>query len=402
MLEPGEAAELIEALPYSQAVELLEHVPTEVAAAIIDRLPSDDQADLLGEMPPAQAEEILQRMAPEEAADARELLVYPDDSAGGVMVKEFVAYPQSWTAQQVVADLNQHRDAYADYAVQYLYVVDEDQRLVGVLPIRDLLFSPSGWKIQRVMIPEPKAVQADMPLSELRAFFEEHHWFAAPVVDAAGRLIGVVLSSDVQEALSEEADKRFLGFTGIVGGEEFRSMPTWLRSQRRLRWLSLNILLNVLAASIIAFFQDTIAAVVALVVFLPMISDMSGCSGNQAVAVSLRELALGLVRPTEIARVVLKEAVVGLINGAALGVLLGVLAGLYGANPYLGLVVGGALFANTVVAVSFGGLLPLLLKRWGMDPALVSGPMLTTVTDMCGFFFVLSFATLMLGRLTGG
>lgn len=176
-------------------------------------------------------------------------------------------------------------------------------------------------------------------------------------------------------------------------------MPLFNRAGRRLSWLSLNIILNIVAASVIALYQDTLAAAITLAVFLPMVSDMSGCSGNQAVAVSMRELSLGLVRPTELLRVLGKEASLGLINGLALGVLLGGVALLWQGNPWLGLVVGAALAANTIIAVSLGGLLPLLLKRLKMDPALVSGPLLTTVTDMCGFFLVLSFATLVLPRL---
>ena len=176
-------------------------------------------------------------------------------------------------------------------------------------------------------------------------------------------------------------------------------MPLLARSGRRLSWLSLNIVLNIAAASVIALYQDTLTAVIALAVFLPMVSDMSGCSGNQAVAVSMRELSLGLVRPTEIMRVLGKEISLGILNGLALGILLGGVAYLWKGNPFLGLVVGGALAVNTIVAVCLGGLIPLLLKRIKLDPALVSSPLLTTVTDMCGFFFVLSFASLLINRL---
>jgi magnesium transporter len=166
-----------------------------------------------------------------------------------------------------------------------------------------------------------------------------------------------------------------------------------------LSWLSINIVLNLIAATVIAAYQDTLAAAIMLAVFLPMISDMSGCSGNQAVAVSMRELTLGLVRPNELLRVLGKEASVGVINGIALGSLLGGLAFLWRGNPYLGFIVGTALAGNTVVAVSVGGLLPLVFKRLRLDPALVSGPVLTTITDMCGFFLVLSLATVMLSKL---
>ena len=171
------------------------------------------------------------------------------------------------------------------------------------------------------------------------------------------------------------------------------------RSGRRLSWLSLNIVLNIIAASVIAMYQDTLAAAISLAVFLPMVSDMSGCSGNQAVAVSMRELSLGLVRPGELLWVLSKEAKIGIINGLVLGLLLGGVAYLWKASPWLGAVVGGALAANTLVSVLLGGILPLVLKRLKLDPALVSSPVLTTVTDMCGFLFVLSFATAVLPKL---
>ena len=168
-------------------------------------------------------------------------------------------------------------------------------------------------------------------------------------------------------------------------------MPMLVRSRRRPSWLSVNILLNIVAASVIAFYEDTLSALIALAVFLPIVSDMSGCSGNQAVAVSMRELTLGAASPRDVMRVWGKEVSVGLLNGIALGSLLGLAAWAWKGIPVLGLVVGLALAINTVVAVSIGGTVPLMLKRVGVDPAVASGPLLTT--DMCGFFLVLSLAT---------
>ena len=195
----------------------------------------------------------------------------------------------------------------------------------------------------------------------------------------------VVLNARSEEALRASQ--------GIVGGEELRSMPLLVRCGRRLSWLSVNIGLNVLAASVIALHQDTLEAVIALAVFLPIISDMSGCSGSQAMAVSMRELTLGVTRPRDLARVLLAEIKVGLVNGAALGALIGLVAWAWKGNPWLGAVVGAALAVNTVVAVCIGGAVPLALRRLGKDPALASGPILTTVTDMCGFFLVLTLAS---------
>jgi magnesium transporter len=239
-----------------------------------------------------------------------------------------------------------------------------------------------------------------MPLEELAEVFARKKFFGLPVVDTNGRLLGVVPSASVEHETAEEQAEMFLQSSGIVNGEELRSMPLWKRSSRRLSWLSVNIFFNIIAASVIAAYQGTLEQVIALAVFLPIISDMSGCSGNQAVAVSLRELSLGLIKPSEILRVWLKEIGVGFINGAALGLILGAAAFLWKQNIYLGLVVALAMSLNTVIAVSIGGVVPLIIKLFKADPALASGPILTTVTDMCGFFLVLSFATFMLSYLT--
>lgn len=400
LLEPVDAAELLESLHDYQAADIISELPPDKAAAIITELDSDHRVDLLGEVKEAEAENILGFMADEDAEDIRLMLEYPQDSAGGLMISEFLAYRAERTLKEVLDDLQENQDRYSEYNVQYIYVVARKRKLVGVLRIRDLLFERKSQTLQEVMIADPLRVGAEASLDELLEFFEEHRLFGAPVVDNNQRLLGVVLPEAVHEEDRRRAEHQFLRLSGIIGGEEFRSMPLLLRSGRRLSWLSLNIVLNIIAASVIALYQDTLAAVIALAVFLPMVSDMSGCSGNQAVAVSMRELTLGLVRRTEFFRVLVKEASLGILNGIVLGILLGSVAYLWKGNIFLGIVVGGALAANTLVSVMLGGILPLILKSLKMDPALVSSPVLTTVTDMCGFFFVLSFATMLLPRLT--
>ncbi|BCR06211.1 magnesium transporter MgtE [Desulfuromonas versatilis] len=402
LLSPADAAEVLEDISETQAADMIEELSPAHAAAILEELDSDHIADLLGDMDEDSAAAILDNMAPEEAEEARQFLEYPPDTAGGLMISECLAYREEQRISDVLTDLQANRETYADYNVQYLYVTDERQRLRGVLRMHDLLFPVHAAPLSQLMIRDPHKVRVDAGLDRLRDFFEEHRLFGAPVVDEQNRLQGVVLPEAVEEAGRKRSVRQFLGLSGIIGGEEFRSMPLLVRSGRRLSWLSLNIVLNIIAASVIAIYQDTLAAAIALAVFLPMVSDMSGCSGNQAVAVSMRELSLGLVRPGELLRVMAKEASLGVVNGLALGLLLGAVAFFWKNNYYLGLVVGGALAANTLVAVTLGGLLPLLLKRLKMDPALVSSPLLTTVTDMAGFFFVLSFATAVLPRLSGG
>lgn len=401
MIGPEEAADLLEHLSEAQAVEILDDLPPDQAAAIVDELPSDEQADILGELEEGEAAAILERMDPEEAADARRLLQYSHDTAGGIMHTEYLCYAASATVEDVIQDLRSKWEEYADYNVQYAYISDVRNKLVGVLRFRDLLLSEPVTRLQDLMIPDPISVAGGMPLEELIGLFNENNFIAVPVVEEGGVLIGVVLRSDARQAAGERATENFLKVSGLVGEEELRSMPMFTRSSRRLSWLSINIILNVIAASVIAMYQETLSAVIALAVFLPIISDMSGCCGNQAVAVSIRELSLGLVKPYELFRVFVKEISVGLMNGLCLGLLLASVAWLWKGNPWLGFVVGGALMVNTIVAVVLGGLIPLILKRMKMDPALASGPILTTVTDMCGFFFVLSFATALLPKLSG-
>lgn len=399
LLDPSDAAEVIDDVSRDQAISLLGDLSPTQAATIVDELSCDQQADLLGDLDDTDSEAILQEMPHEKADETRILLSHAPDSAGGLMTLEYLSFTEDSLLSDVVRNLQINRERYARYPVQYIYVVDIEGCLVGVLRIHDILFNAGTSLLRDLMIKEPHHVRYDADRRTLKNFFSEHKLLGMPVVDDEKRLVGVVLPGAVEEAGRRHAVRQFLSFSGIVGGEEFRSMPLWIRSGRRLSWLSINVVLNILAASIIALYQDTLEAAITLAVFLPIISDMSGCSGNQAVAVSMRELNLGLLRPWEISRVFLKEASLGLINGLALGLLLGGVAFLWKGNVYLGLVVGAALAANTLVSVSFGGLVPLLLKRMKLDPALVSGPMLTTITDICGFFFVLSFATAVLSRL---
>jgi magnesium transporter len=401
LLSPEDAADIIEDIPDTQAADLVEDLPSEQAAAIMEELSSDHLVDVLGEMDEEASDAILAKMDKEDAEEARMLLEYSQNCAGGLMISEFLVYRTDQTIKDVLNDLQINRQEYADYHVQYFYVVDHQEKLVGVLRMHDMLFPTRGTQVDQIMLTSPLYVSDKASLRELQDFFEEHHLLGAPVIDNGGRLVGVVLPNAIEEAINKRKTKTFLRLSGIIGGEEFRTMPLLTRSGRRLSWLTVNIVLNIIAASVIAMYQDTLAAVITLAVFLPMVSDMSGCSGNQAVAVSMRELALGLVRPGELFWVLAKEAKVGIINGLLLGLMLGGVAFVWKGNPWLGFVVGGALAANTLVSVILGGMLPLVLKKLKLDPALVSSPLLTTVTDMCGFFFVLSFAAAVLPKLGG-
>ena len=392
------AASFVHDLPEAHAVNAVSALDPAKAAVILDELPKSEQADLVGELSEREQESIYSEMKTEAADKVRQLAHYDDEEAGGMMIVQFVSVAGTDTLEQVISKLQLNSDKYNGFSVQYIYVVDQSEKLLGVLPLRKLVLSDRKTTAAEAMVSGMQTFHVKDKLVDLHEFFKSHRFIGVPVIDDDSRLVGVLRRGDVEEAMAEHYSGDYMKTQGIID-EELRTMPLMKRSSRRLAWLSINIFLNLFAAGVIAYYQDTLAQVIALAVFLPIISDMSGCSGNQAVAVSMRELSLGLVDARETMRVWMKEIGVGLINGFALGLFIGILAWLWKSNPWLGIVVGCAMMLNTIIAVSLGGTLPLIMRRFGLDPALASGPILTTVTDMCGFFLVLSCASMILERL---
>ncbi len=372
-LIPAElAANLIVEAPVQAATDLFERMATDRAAEVLGQLNSDLQADIIGNLGVEDANAILARLHPDDAADVRRLVVYEDGTAGGLMAAEAFTFPATATVGAVLREIVSEDADFERYRGQHPYVVDAEGRPVGVVSLRNLLTTKRSERLAAIMVP-PVTVGVDTTLDTLQDLFDQHNYFGIPVVESDGRLVGVVSRQAVHAAALVRSEREGLKRQGVVG-DELRSMPTWLRSRRRLAWLSANIVLNIVAASVISAYDETLAAVIAIAVFLPMVSDMSGCSGNQAVGVTMRELALGIVRPKDAFRVWRKEATIGVINGIALGILIGLVAWAWKGNPWLGLVIGSALAANTLIAVSIGGVVPLLLKRVGQDPAVASAP----------------------------
>ncbi len=398
LLPADRAAEIIEDLPDVHAADLIERLDASAAAEIFEELDSDHGADLLAEIEAPERQAILAKMPPDRAGSMRSLITYAADVAGGLMSTEFYVYPIAATVGDFLVDLRKRRDD-VEQLPQRLVLLDVDRKPMGAVEIADVLLAEPETPLASLS----KAVEpvgVDTGLTELEDYFRRYETLGAPVIDRDGHFVGRLRQHAVMDAIAERAQDEQLKSQGIVGGEELRHLPVVTRSKRRLSWLSINIVLNIIAASVIAMFQDTLSALIVLAVFLPIVSDMSGCSGNQAIAVTMRELTLGIIEPRDALRVWWQEASVGLMNGVALGFLLGVAAYLWQGNALLGVVIGAALAINTFVAVSLGGTVPLLLKAVRADPALASGPVLTTVTDMCGFFLVLGLATLALPWLT--
>ncbi len=388
------SAELISELPLEHAGGVVEQLEEDVAVGILSEMETDLQADVLGELTTENADSILAKMDQQEAEEVRNLVQYDENTAGGLMKSEVFSFHTTDTVGLILRTMASEDEEFERFRGQHPYVIDENDKLVGVVSLRTMLSEKRSVKLADVMVPAV-SLPVDMHIDDIEDIFIKEDFLTLPVLDANNVLLGVVTRTTLQDAVYEKSEADNMKRHGVVG-DELRSMPLFLRSRRRLAWLSANIVLNILAASVISSYEETLTAVIAIAVFLPMVSDMSGCSGNQAVAVSLRELALGTIKPIDMARVWSKEVSLGMINGLVLGLLIGVVAWGWKGNPFLGVVIGAALMINTVIAVSIGGVVPLLLKRFNQDPAVASGPLLTTITDMAGFFLVLSLASLMM------
>ena len=394
-------AKLLQELPEAQSLELLEALPSEKVAAAVGCLPPETSSRLLRELEDEDTAEILEEIVDSDSlTELKSRLEYEEGCAGSLMRGSPVTFLQHLTVRELLEELHDHAEDYSDRDIQYLYVVDKEEKLEGGLAATTTLLGPRDKPLHELMIPDPLSVSDQMDFHDLAEIFKKRPFLGLPVVDSEGRLVGVVPRDTVQRETSDEQTELYLQSQGIVDGEELRSMPLLDRCRKRLAWLAPNIVLNLAAASVIAANEATLQEVIALAVFLPIVSDMSGCSGNQAVAVSIRELTLGILRPRDYLRVVFKEGLVGVINGTLLGLLLGTVAVIWKGNFFLGGVVAASLALNTVLSVLLGGLVPLFLKSRKVDPALASGPILTTCTDMFGFFLVLSLASAVLTKLT--
>jgi magnesium transporter len=389
ILPASHAAGIVEELPEDVAASALSAMKEEVAAAILSEVPSNVEVDVLQEVPEQKAEAILQKLEKEEAEEARELLEYEEDTAGGLMQTEYIAVPAHLTASETVRFLRAHAGEFADYPAAYLYVVDEEERLLGVLSMRNLLLCEPETPVTQLMNRDLVTVTPETSGEELAKLFRRYHFLAIPVVDAQGHLLGLVTQEEALRYEVEESEADLLQMSGIISGEEIRELPLLPRTLRRLSWLLIKSALNLIVASVVAFHEKTIQAAAALAVIMPVISDLGGVAGSQAIAVSIRELALNRIRPRDFLEVLLKETAVGVLNGLLLGVVLGIATYVYKQNWALSFVATVAIALNTLIAATLGGVMPLVMRRMRIDPAVAAHPLLTLITDSCGFALVL-------------
>ena len=393
-----QAGEVLAELDDDFRAELLEEEPTDRLSAMIDELDSDDAADVLADLPEEVAQEVLPTL--EDAEDVQELLGYEEDTAGGIMAREYVAVPTSWTVAEAIEEVRRHADAVDDlYGV---FVVDDAGRLEGVVSLKQLLVSPSEARIAEVMDPDVEAVTAGVDQEEVARLMERYDLVSLPVVDDAGRLIGRITIDDVVDVIREEAEEDIQRMSGVAGGEE--PTDSVLRVVRgRLPWILAGMVGSGVAAFIIGYFSGALQAVPVLASFIPIVMATAGNAGVQSSAIAVQGLASGDIWSSDIYRRLGRELLVGLMNGLAAAVVMGLIILLVGTfvpdrieRPFMLVVTAGtALIIVIVMATIIGATIPLVLDRLGVDPAIATGPFITGSNDILGTLVFFWLATLL-------
>jgi magnesium transporter len=374
--------------------EILEDLPPKTVAEGVRDLDSDDAAHILEDLPRQEQTEILRQLPLTERGAVERILHYPEDSAGRLMQAEFIAVPQSWTVGHAI----DHMRETADLPDRFfeLYVVDESRKLLGAVGLDRLLRTRRPVPVSDLMDPDRRRVRATEDQEEVARLFERYNLVAAPVVDDGERLVGVLTVDDIVDVIEEEAEEDIRGLGGVNRYEEL-SDSVWTIAWGRFPWLFANLLTALLASWVISLFAGSLEKMVALAVLMPIVASMGGNAGTQTMTVAVRALATRNLSDANSWRVARRELMVGAINGFGFAVIMGVIAAVWFNVTDLGLVIGLAMICVLAAAALGGIAIPLLLIRMGVDPALASGPFVTTVTDVVGFFSFLGIATLWFG-----
>jgi magnesium transporter len=405
-LEPGRRPRLVELLGIDFDFSALTEVDDAVREEILDELrpqtvaegvreiESDDAVAILEDMPKEEQTEILGQLSPPERVALARSLQYPEDSAGRRMQTEFIAVPPTWNVGQAI-DYMRETVELPDHFYE-LYVADAAGQFLGAVPLDRLLRSKRPVAISDLMEPERRRVRADEDQEEVARLFQRYDMVAAPVVDADDRLVGVITFDDVADVIEEEAEEDIKALGGVTHDEEL-SDSVWTIARGRFNWLLVNLGTAFLASSVLGLFEGQLQKMVALAVLAPIVASQGGNATTQTMTVAVRALATRDLSDANARRVIVRELMVGILNGVAFAVITGIAAYLWFKVPGLGFVIGLAMIVNLIAAALGGILIPLALSRLKIDPAVASSPFVTTVTDVVGFFSFLSIATLWFG-----
>jgi magnesium transporter len=386
--------EIFSNLDVETFLNLVERMDLDDIVDILDLMPKDDVADLLGRLPVEKSDAILEKMKREGSEEVEGLLHYEDDTAGGIMVPEFIALKESTTAEDAIHSLQkEHLDVEMPF---YLYVVDENGKLIGVSSLRQLVVVPPDTPLKDFMITDVFTVKTDMDQEEVAKIVARYDILAVPVVDDTNKLVGIVTVDDVIDIIREEATEDILKMVGA--GEEFVETKSIYRNiKMRMPWLFASCVGGIIASFIIGYFQSSLSKLAYLAAFIPVIMGMGGNIGVQSATITVRGLATGRLSIRDIWSVVSKQLMVGLMLGLFYGFVVGTVAQLKYSQTLFALSVAIGVFSSMTMAALAGSLVPMTLAKINVDPAIASGPFVTTAIDIISVTFYFIIATTLLG-----
>ena len=389
------AMEAISELGPEAGAAMLADRSAEDLAELLQELPSDDAAALIEHLPETLSIAVLDLLERREAGDVQNLLEYAEQTAGRIMNPNVFALSEDLTAGEAIAALQTSRDV---EMVFYLYVVDVRRHLVGVMSLRRLLLVATETPLKRIMTTDIMSSRVDTDQEEVARMVASYNLLAIPVVDEEHKLVGIITVDDVIDVIKDEATEDIYRLAGMAGDEHI-STPPGEALRKRLPWLGVNLVTAIMAAAVVALFQETISQVVALAVFMPVVAGMGGNAATQTLTVTVRGIALGELTWGNSRKALVKEVLIGLGNGLVLGFVAAGVSWAMQGNPVLGLILGLAMVLNMLVAATAGTLIPIVLRALNVDPALASSVFITTLTDVFGFLSFLGLGTLFLRYL---
>jgi magnesium transporter len=389
------AMEALSELGPEVGADLLSGRSAEEIAKLIQEIPSDDAAALIDHLPEELSAAVLNLMRRKESGEVENLLEYAEKTAGRIMNPHVFALSEDMTVGEAITALQSSRDV---EMVFYLYVVDARRHLVGVVSLRRLLLVSPETPLKRIMTADPTSARVDMDQEEVARLVASYNLLAIPVVEESNKLVGIITVDDIIDVIKDEATEDLYRLAGVSGDERVFT-PAAESLRKRAPWLGVNLVTAFLASAVVGLFEGSISQVAALAVFMPIVAGMGGNAATQTLTVIVRGIALGELTWVNSRKALAKEAVVGFVNGVALGTLAAGVAWLMRGNPIIGLLLAAAMVINMTVATVAGTLIPLGLKALKIDPALASAVFITTFTDVCGFAAFLGLATLFIQYL---
>ncbi len=396
-LTPDQIADLIQELDYDMQIEILHRLGIERSSKVMNLMDNDDLADLLNELSVDKISEFLDVMKKEDSQKIRSLMSYPADTAGGLMTNEFVWIRDDQTVRQAVDKLKEY--ASFSESIYYLYVINDDKKLVGVVSYRDLLIADIDERIEDLMFSRVVSVLVDADQEDVAQIIERYDFIAVPVVDDKNTLLGIITVDDAIDVVIREANED-IGRLSAAGKDIDFNTKAFTASIRRLPWLILLLFIGLVSGNIISRFEDTLSQVVALIFFMPMIAGMTGNTGTQSLAVVVRGIVTTDVDRKTVIRLIFRELRVGIIIGVTCGFLISIIAFLWQDQNFMfGVVVGVSLLITLIIGTLAGTIIPLMLYRFGVDPAIASGPLITTLNDIFSLLIYFGIATTFLHHL---